>query len=91
MVPARERPHEEGGPLVAEFHVGTERVSEITATDVDRLEATGLHVFENQVLVVVLAVNFEFDLDEVAARDFRQVRQFGPFVFLDFLFEGLAP
>ena len=47
----------------------------VAAADQHRLEAGRLQVLEDQVLVVVLAVDLQLDLDQVAALELGQVRQ----------------
>src|SRR3712207_8330114 len=49
-----QRAGEEADPLVAELHVGVQVVTVVAAAGVDRLEAGSLHVFEQDVFVVVL-------------------------------------
>ena len=58
---------EEADAFVAEFHVGAHVVAGVAAAQLDRLEAGGFHVLEDEVLVIVLAVDFQLDLDQVAA------------------------
>ena len=67
MLAPRQRPREERHALVAELDVGAQVVAVVAAADLDRLEAGRLEVLEDQVLVVVLAVDLELDLDQVAA------------------------
>jgi hypothetical protein len=85
-----EGPQEEGDLLVPELGVGAEPAGGIATADLDRLEAGRLGVFEDDVLVVVLGVDLELDLDEVAALDFAQVGEFDAIVLVDLLIEGLA-
>ena len=66
-----QHPNEEGDAFVPEFNIGPHVVAIITAAHFDRLEAGRLKVLENQVFVVVLAVDLELDLDEVPTLDDR--------------------
>ena len=43
-------------------------IAVVTAADLDRLEASRLEILENQVLVIILAVDLELDFDQLAAR-----------------------
>ncbi|HRH75920.1 MAG TPA: hypothetical protein PK129_01120 [Cellvibrionaceae bacterium] len=85
MPAAGQDAREEADALVAQFHVGPQAVADVTAAQVDRLEARGLEVFEDQILVVVLAFDFEFDFDQVAAPKLREVDEFAALVLLDLL------
>ena len=67
VLAAGQRADEEAHALVAELHVGAQVVAVVAAADLDRLEAGRLVVLEDQVLVVVLAVDLQLDLDQVAA------------------------
>ena len=76
--------------VVAELDVGAQVVAVVAAADLDRLEAGRLHVLEEQVLVVVLAVDLELDLDQVAALERGAVGEQLAAVLLDLLVDGLA-
>ena len=90
MLAAGQRPREEGDAVVAELDVGAQVVAVVAAADLDRLEAGRLDVLEDQVLVVVLAVDLELDLDQVAALERRPVGQQLAVVLLDLLVDRLA-
>ena len=83
-------PREEGHALVAELDVGAQVVAVVAAADLDRLEAGRLEVLEDQVLVVVLAVDLQLDLDQVAALERRPVGQQLAAITLDPLADRLA-
>ena len=73
-----------------EFDVGAQLVAVVAASDFDRFEAGRLHVLEDEVFVVVLAFQFEFDFDQVTACDFGQVDELFTLVLLDALVDDLA-
>ncbi len=68
-------PYEKGHALVSELDVSPERVAVVAALDLDRLEAGRLVVLEDQVLVIILALDCELDLDQVATLDDRPIGQ----------------
>ena len=61
--------------LVAELAVGVESFPDIAAAMVVWVEAAGLVIFQQQVFVVVLAVDDQFDFDQIAAGDGSQIFQ----------------
>ncbi len=66
---AGEPADEEGHAFVVEFDVGADFVAVVTAADFHGFKTGGLHIFEQDVLIVVLGIDGEFDFDEVAALD----------------------
>src|SRR5262249_1708891 len=68
-------PREEGHALVAEFDIGAQVVAIVAAADLDRLEPRRLEVLEDQVFVIVLAVDLELALDQLAALEGRSIRE----------------
>src|SRR5207244_5627196 len=64
-------PREEGHALIAELDVGAQVVAVVAAANLDRLEPGRLVVLEDQVFVIVLAVDLELDLDQLAALEDR--------------------
>ena len=90
VLAAGEAADEEGDALVAEFDVGAEAVAGVAAADVDGLEAGGLHVLEDEVLVVVLALDDELDLDQVAALEVVAEFERARVSYFDLLVDDLA-
>src|SRR5688572_12310858 len=90
MPAASELPNEERYAVVAIFDVRRQTGCGVSAALLDGLEAGGLQVLEEQVLVVVLAVDDELDLDEVAAGERVAIAEWLPLVLFDLLIEGLA-
>ena len=86
----RQRPGEERHALVAELDIGAQVIAVVAAADLDRLEAGRLEVLEDQVLVVVLAVDLELDLDQLAALERRPLGQQLAAITLDPLAHRLA-
>ena len=86
----RQRTREERHPLVAELDVGAQVVAVIAAPDLDRLETGRLVILENQVLVIVLAVDLELDLNQLAAFERRTLGQQLAAITLDPLPDRLA-
>ena len=90
MLAAGEAAHEERNAIVAQLHVGAQLVAVVAALNGDRFAAGRLHVFEQDVLVVVLDSMIEFDLHEVAAVDRAEIGNFAAVVLFDVLADRLA-
>jgi hypothetical protein len=76
--------------VVAEFAISRQTFEDVTAALVVGFEAAGFVIFEQQVLVVVLAVDDHFHFDQVAAGDGTQIFQRNAFVFRHLLTDHLA-
>ncbi len=90
MLAAGQLAREEADAFVAQLHVGAQGVAVVTAAHFDRLEPGGLHVLDHDVLVIVLALDDEFDLGQIAALEDAEVFDGDPFVFLGLLAHGLT-
>ena len=75
VLAAGQRSQEEGHLFVAELDIGRQSNRIVAALHVERFDAGRFRVLEDQVLVIVLAVDREFDLEQVAAFDFAEIGQ----------------
>lgn len=89
VLAAGEAADEERDTVVAEFDEGAEVVGNVTALEGDRFGAGGFHVFEHDVLVVVLGIDEEFDLNQITAFDHAEVGDLGAVEFCDALVDDM--
>src|SRR5208337_3757302 len=75
--------------VVAVLDVGAQIVAVVAAADLDRLEASRFEVLGDNVFVVVLAVDLELDLDQLAAFQGGSLGQQLATVVFDFLIHRL--
>ena len=75
MLAPPERADEECDALVTKLNVRAQIVAVVTALDVNGLETCSLVVLENQVFIIVLAVDLELDFHQLAALESRVGRQ----------------
>src|SRR5437899_12881221 len=69
MLALFEQPDEENHLFVAQFEIGTEATRPASAAaQFHRLAASGLHVFEREIIVRVLCRELKDDFDFIAAR-----------------------
>jgi hypothetical protein len=70
---AGQLPDKEAHAFIAQLPIGSQSVMGVTALDFHGLKAGGFLILENDVLVIVLRFDYQFDFDQIAALDSVQV------------------
>lgn len=91
MLTASQCVQEEADSFVAKFAISVEAFPDVAASLIVRFKTAWLVVFQQQVFVVVLAVDQQFDFDEVAAGDGPKVFERNSLVLRDLLIDQLSP
>ena len=87
MSAAGKRPQEERHLRVAEFHIGAHLVAVVATTQIDGFRSGRLVVLHQQIFVVVLAFDDQFDFQLVAALQRVASLQRNAFILLDALLD----